>query len=115
MSTDIYEKIIESETAPTPRSFEKATSDTIVVNDDIRNDKILRYRYNSRLRKFMSTWALIVVTLWIFCIGLYICLNDNKVTPPVLITLLSTTTINIIAILLICFKDIFHGKSEDGM
>lgn len=103
-----------SETPNSQEAFNRAEFQDKTLKIELESAKISRYLINTTLRKNMSKWAACLVSVWLFLVGfvllfndLFICLSDS-----VLNTLLTTTTINIIGIILICFRDLFNGKSE---
>jgi len=74
-----------------------------------------RYNLNTKLRSFLSLWAVAAVSFWLYSVVQILHNNDQDycLSDSVLITLLTTTTVNVIGILLIVMHDIFNGKSED--
>lgn len=81
-------------------------------------DKILkqkRYALNTNLRKYLVGWSSLIVGVWLWKVG-EILVNNSAfyhLNDSVLITLLTTTTIEVIGIILIVMYDIFNGRSED--
>ncbi|MEB3799812.1 hypothetical protein INQ45_01550 [Flavobacterium columnare] len=95
-------------------SFERAEFQKKEFILDLETAKISRFIANTTLRKQMSYWASFVVTAWLSFVGYIIMYNNDKfcLSDSVLNTLITTTTINVIGIILICFRDLFNGKSE---
>lgn len=82
------------------------------TKDVLKNN---RYKINTVLRTILSFWSAALVTAWIVIVSI-ILMGNNKIyclSDSVLNTLLTTTTIQVIAISIIAMKDLFHGKSED--
>ena len=104
----------------TPDSQDAFSRGEIQVNEfnlELEVAKISRFISNTTLRKQMSYWAASIVTLWLIFVGYVIISNNNKfcLSDGVLKILITTTTINVIGIILICFRDLFNGKSEITM
>lgn len=95
-------------------SFERAELQKKEFILDLETAKISRFISNTTLRKLMSFWASLTVTAWLGFVGYVIMYNNDKfcLSDSVLNTLLTTTTLNVVGIVLICFRDLFNGKSE---
>lgn len=114
-----FNKALEQlpESVDTPKSqesYERAEFQKKEFLLDLETAKISRFIANTNLRKQMSYWASFVVSIWLFFVG-YVIIKNNEfihLSDKVLITLITTTTINVIGIILICFRDLFNGKSE---
>ena len=104
----------QSGTPNSQESFERAELQKKEFLLDLELAKTNRFIANTTLRKRMSYWASFVVTSWLTFVGYVIILNNDKfcLSDSVLNTLITTTTINVIGIILICFRDLFNGKSE---
>ncbi|ELY1980209.1 hypothetical protein K5L04_07095 [Flavobacterium psychrophilum] len=104
----------QSGTPNSQESFERAEFQKKEFLLDLETAKISRFIANTTLRKQMSYWASFIVTSWLGFVGYVIILNNDKfcLSDSVLNTLITTTTINVIGIILICFRDLFNGKSE---
>lgn len=74
-----------------------------------------RYHNNTGLRTILARWALSIVTAWLGIVAIILMYNNDEfcLSESVLITLLTTTTANVLGLIYIVMKDIFHGKSED--
>mgnify|MGYP006436838779 CR=1 FL=1 len=83
----------------------------------LKSLKKKRFDDNTRLRKTLSKWAFVILSVWILFVMIVLLFNETIfcISDNVLITLLSTSTIKIIGIVLIVMKDIFNGKSENNM
>tara|TARA_R110002033_G_scaffold158287_1_gene194422 strand:+ start:1762 stop:2121 length:360 start_codon:yes stop_codon:yes gene_type:complete len=96
--------------------FLDAEIDNGKINDDIlRTAKNKRYILNTNLRIYLAIWASLIVSTWMYKVG-EILVNNNDLyclSENVLITLLTTTTIQVIAIVAIAMKDLFNKKSEE--
>ncbi|MGYP003405136026 len=74
-----------------------------------------RYLFNTNLRVYLSIWASLVVSCWLWKVGEILMNNNDKycLSESVLNMLLGTTTLNVLGIVAIAMYDVFNGKSED--
>lgn len=74
-----------------------------------------RYSINTKLRVYLSVWASLVVSCWLWKVGEILVNNNDKycLSDSVLNILLGTTTLNVLGIVAIAMYDVFNGKSED--
>lgn len=95
-------------------AFDRAESQKKELQVDLEIAKINRFIVNTRLRGNLSYWASALVSLWLGFVGVILWNNESQfcLSDSVLNTLITTTTINVIGIILICFRDLFNGKSE---
>lgn len=77
--------------------------------------KARRYSMNTHLRTILSGWAALLTGCWLWKVGEILVHNSERyhLSDAVLITLLGTTTLNVIGIITIVMTDLFNGKSED--
>jgi len=104
----------QSGTPNSQESFERAEFQKKEFLLDLETAKISRFIANTTLRKQMSYWASATISIWLLIVA-YILVNNNDkfcLSDSVLNTLITTTTVNVIGIILICFRDLFNGKSE---
>jgi hypothetical protein len=101
---------------PTFRDFQEAEGDTSSLNNEILEAaKSKRYIQNTKLRMYLAVWAAILVSSWMFKVGEIVVNNNDRycLSENVLITLLTTTTIEVLGVIAIVMKDLFNTKSED--
>ena len=74
-----------------------------------------RYLFDTNLRVYLSIWASLVVSCWLWKVGEILMNNNDKycLSESVLNMLLGTTTLNVLGIVAIAMYDVFNGKSED--
>lgn len=74
-----------------------------------------RYNQNTKLRSKLARWVKGLVSTYLVLVFFLLCLNDYliHISDAVLITLLGTTTVNVLGLMYITMKDLFNGKSED--
>ena len=104
----------QSGTPTSQLSFERAELQKKEFLLDLELAKTHRFKANTGLRTKMSYWASATISIWLLIVA-YILVNNNDIfclSDSVLNTLITTTTINVIGIILICFRDLFNGKSE---
>lgn len=74
-----------------------------------------RYTQNTQLRRHLARWAAYVVSIWMLFVLLILVLNEKWLiclSDSVLITLLGTTTANVLGLVAIVLYDLFNRKSE---
>jgi hypothetical protein len=105
---------IQPETPPTQEDFNKGEIQTALLSYSLETAKVGRFIANTSLRTKMSYWASFTISIWLIIVALILMYNNDKfcLSDSVIITLITTTTINVIGIILICFRDLFNGKSE---
>ena len=72
-----------------------------------------RYRQDTRWRQWLTTWVVVVDTLWLGgTMWLLLCNQQHVHLPPaVLVALLCTTTANVLGLAYIVLKGLFaHGR-----
>jgi len=79
------------------------------LEEQTKHLKNLRYRGDTRKRNVLSTWAAVLVSAWL--VGVFLILIGNtatyKLSSDVLITLLATTTLNVLGLMYIVLKGLF--------
>lgn len=69
-----------------------------------------RFKQNTQDRKWLALWSAWVVSLWLFAVILILLLNGVlNLSDAVLITLLTTTTFNILGLTFIVLKGHFNS------
>ncbi len=102
------------ETSPTQEDFNAGELQNALLTRNLEVAKITRFISNTSLRENMSYWAAFIISCWLIFVAVILIFNNDKycLSDSVLNTLITTTTINVIGIILICFRDLFNGKSE---
>lgn len=84
--------------------------DDLSMKDQIKE----RYGQDTRFRKHLAHWVMWIVPVWLGCVLFIITFNDPfcfNLNSKVLITLLATTTVNVLGLAYIVLKGIFpQGK-----
>jgi hypothetical protein len=80
------------------------------VGKKLRND---RYEEDTKHRRNLSTWASFVVSLWLIVVLIILILNTSyiKLSDTVMVALLSTTTLNVLGMMVIVLKGLFEDKN----
>lgn len=101
-------------TPPTQEDFNRGEIQNALLSYSLETAKIGRFIANTNLRRNMSIWASTIISVWLLIVAYILMFNNDKfcLSDSVLNTLITTTTINVIGIILICFRDLFNGKSE---
>ena len=68
-----------------------------------------RFGQDTRLRKILAIWTMVIISTWLVAVLLILVFKDN-LNANVLITLLATTTINILGLPKIILEGLFRGK-----
>lgn len=74
-----------------------------------------RYKDTSQLRRHTGYWVMIVVSQWLFiviCLVILVGLKSLKLNDSVIITLLGTTTVNIIGLPFVLLKGLYPQDKE---
>ena len=74
-----------------------------------------RYKDTSQLRRHTGYWVMIVVSQWLFvviCLVILVGLNSLELNDSVIITLLGTTTVNIIGLPFVLLKGLYPQDKE---
>lgn len=74
-----------------------------------------RYKDTSQLRRHTGYWVMIVVSQWLFvviCLVILVGLKSLELNDSVIITLLGTTTVNIIGLPYVLLKGLYPQDKE---
>ena len=82
------------------------------VSKKLRND---RYEEDTVHRRNLSSWAAIIVSVWLFAVILILTRNTSEyqLSDPVMIALLGTTTLNVLGMMVIVLKGLFFEENKD--
>ena len=87
------------------------TGDVDLLSLDEQEKK--RYGQDTRYRKILAHWVMSVVSLWLLLVLLVITFNKIwclNISESVCITLLATTTVNVLGLAFIVLNGIFGGN-----
>lgn len=87
------------------------------LNKTVKSALIDRLRQNTLSRRYFVLWSSFLVSCWMWKVGEILVNNNDKycLSDNVLITLLGTTTLNVLGIVAIAMHDLFNGKSEENI
>jgi len=95
--------------SPKPIGNDQDIPDNIDI-ESLEDQKKARYRQDSKYRCIFSWWVISVVSLWLISVLIIVILLGKKVLyldKSITITLLATTTINILGLAYIVLKGLF--------
>lgn len=81
----------------------------------IRAQERERYKQDTRYRKYLALWVMVIVPIWLVTILLIVCMCASKVwnlSDVQMSTLLATTTVNVLGLAYIVLKGLFQNRNE---
>ncbi|MFP9098905.1 hypothetical protein ACLI09_07615 [Flavobacterium sp. RHBU_24] len=99
----------------TDEDLEKGQSQEQTLEQRKGEAELERYNQDTTHRKGLVTWAATVVSLWLLCVLITLSLNTYilKLSDTIMVALLSTTTVNVLGLMIIVLNDLFRGKKEE--
>lgn len=96
---------------------ENIANDTLEDVDDksMREQRKARFSQDTRFRKHLANWVMTIVPSWLFLVIVILFFdgfNLLKLQTEVLITLLATTTVNVLGLAYIVLKGIFPESNN---
>lgn len=90
----------------------KVWEDYEIISKKLRND---RYEEDTIHRRNLSSWAAIIVSIWLFSVILILIRNTSeyKLSDAVMIALLGTTTLNVLGMMMIVLKGLFFEDNKE--
>lgn len=90
-------------------------TDPMVDIDELSmsEQKRMRYEQDTHFRKHFANWVMIVIPAWLLFVILILAGCGSGllyIDSTVLVTLLTTTTVNVLGLAYIVLKDIFHNR-----
>lgn len=70
-----------------------------------------RFGQDTRLRKVLAIWTMVIISSWLLAVLLILVFKDT-LKSEVLITLLATTTINVLGLPKIILEGLFRGRKR---
>ncbi|WP_109831389.1 hypothetical protein [Reichenbachiella versicolor] len=100
------------------KSLEDSDIDSDSLSSQIERKKLESKRYESdtKDRKWLAIWTATIVSLWLLCVILILVKNESSkldLSDTVLVTLLGTTTLNVLGLPYIVLKGHFASSSRD--
>lgn len=96
------------------RDVDRATKQVISLEERLKEAELNRYNQDTQHRGNLSVWAGALVSFWLVSVLLILVGNNSsyKLHDSVLITLLGTTTLNVLGLMVIVLSDLFN-KSKN--
>ncbi|KAF2518270.1 MgtC/SapB family protein [Flavobacterium salilacus subsp. salilacus] len=105
----------ESEIEIKPEDEIKAEEQEITFEERQKEAELQRYNDDSRHRKNLVKWATTLIGIWLTAVILILVATGMpllELSDTVMVTLLSTTTVNVLGLMIIVLNDIFKGKQK---
>jgi hypothetical protein len=87
-----------------------------MLEDHLGLAKVKRFEIDTRLRKYLAYSFTIIIFLWLASVICILFFNDHllrlNLSDTVLVTLLTTTSVNVIGMMLIILKNLFPERDE---
>lgn len=90
-------------------------SDDLKIQAKIKALEAERYSSDTKDRKWLAIWAVVVVSSWLIAVIIILVLNKSceiNLSDNVLITLLGTTTLNVLGLSFIVLKGHFNSTKS---
>ena len=94
--------------------IDRATKQVLSLEEKLKEAKLNRYNQDTQHRNNLSIWAGTVVSVWLVSVLLILVGNNLnfKLSDSVLITLLGTTTLNVLGLMVIVLNDLFNKNKN---
>lgn len=104
--------------APNPEDFTTAETYNDLLNYRLKNAELERFLKDTSLRSDLVYIFSVIIFLWLSSVVTILYFNNNVLnlglSDNVLIALLSTTTINVIGMMLIILRNLFPQIKDNG-
>ncbi|TDW46056.1 hypothetical protein EV144_107250 [Flavobacterium sp. 270] len=111
MTLDLNRISIDSYSSLTPQDLTNARTQNQILEDRLGSAKVGRFLEDTRLRRYLTYIFSFIIFLWLASVISILYFNHNllnlNLSDSVLITLLTTTSINVIGMMLIILKNLF--------
>ncbi|MDQ7960377.1 hypothetical protein [Flavobacterium lindanitolerans] len=103
-----------SSNVPDKEDLEKAEKQEKSIEAQRLEAKLQRYQQDTNHRSSLVVWAATIVSFWLISIVFILTRNTEsyQLSDKVMITLLVTTTANILGLMYIVLNDLFKGKPK---
>lgn len=112
---DSLDRINPESASFTAEDLNDAEQDNKDLNKDIQEAELDRYKINTRLRDSLAKVFTIIIAMWLLSVVLILTGNFSyyHLSDSVLITLITTTTVNVLGMMLIILYDLFPGGKNN--
>lgn len=84
------------------------------LEDKQKEAELERYNQDTSHRNGLVVWAATIVSFWLLCVIFILTRNTQqyKLSDTIVVTLLTTTTVNVLGLMIIVLNDLFKGKAK---
>jgi len=111
MALDLNQISVDNYTLLTPDDLTSARAQNQILEDRLGNAKVGRFLEDTKLRRYLTYIFSFIIFLWLAAVVSILYFNYNllnlNLSENVLIALLTTTSINVIGMMLIILKNLF--------
>lgn len=111
MALDLNRISIDSYSTLTPEDLTNARAQNQILEDRLGNAQVGRYLEDTKLRRHLTYIFSIIIFLWLVSVVSILYFNNKvlelNLSDSVLITLLTTSSVNVIGMMLIILKNLF--------
>lgn len=86
------------------------------LNETLNDLQLRRFKQNTDSRWVLTLWAMVLVTWWLIELNHIVKMNSSKyfISDNVMMTLLGTSTVNVLGLVLVVMYDLFgKGKTQN--
>ena len=97
-----------------PEDLQKGEIQNQSIKDRTGEAKLQRYNQDTNHRSSLVVWAATIVSFWLIAVLFILTRNTEqyKLSNTIMVTLLTTTTVNVLGLMIIVLNDLFRGKSK---
>jgi cation transport ATPase len=117
VSTDVDNRAFNEEQSYERKSDQRKLTEIDILKAQVNKLELKnkRYKDNTELRRGLVILFTITINAWLFAVFLILLTNTNtlKLSDSVLITLLTTTTIQVLGMMYVILKNLFPSVKEN--
>jgi cation transport ATPase len=117
VSTDVDNRAFNEEQSYELKSDQRKLTEIDILKAQVNKLELKnkRYKDNTELRRGLAILFTITINAWLFAVFLILLTNTNtlKLSDSVLITLLTTTTIQVLGMMYVILKNLFPSVKEN--
>jgi len=106
---------IENSSVVRPVDIDNARLQNQILEERLGNAKVGRFLEDTKLRRYLTYIFSFIIFLWLSAVVSILYFNDNylylNLSENVLITLLTTSSVNVIGMMLIILKNLFPQRN----
>ncbi|WP_268847254.1 hypothetical protein [Flavobacterium aestivum] len=116
VSTDIDNRAFNEEQSYERKSDQRKLTEIDILKAQVNKLELRnkRYKDNTELRRGLAILFTITINAWLFAVFLILLTNTKtlKLSDSVLITLLTTTTIQVLGMMYVILKNLFPSRKD---